>query len=134
MPAADKSRTTLKINRSATGSLKGSFFSPTNEQELQDAVDMAFDYRGDVTLHFRDGTALECFVANRMPTLRQITCFVKNEDAPRTFSYDDIAAIDLSGEDPADGKSWEAWMQKKAEQRKAEAEKLRQEALARGEL
>lgn len=134
MPSADKSRTTLKINRSATGSLKGSRFTPMTDDELQEAIDIAFDYRGDVTLHFRDGTSLECFVGNRSPASRQIICFVKNEDAPRTYSYDDIVAVDLSGEDPADGKSWEAWMQKKADQRKAEAEKLRQEAIARGEL
>jgi transcriptional antiterminator Rof (Rho-off) len=134
MPAADKSHTTLKINRSATSSLRGSTFQPANEQELHDAVDVAFDYRGDVTITLKDGTQLTCFVANRMPHKKKLTYFVKGQDAPQDLDYDAIAAIALTGEDPADGKSWEAWMSKKAEERAREAEKLRQEAIARGEL
>jgi len=134
MPAADKSHTTLKINRSATGSLRGSVFQPTNKEELSEAVDIAFDYRGDVTITLKDGTQITCFVANRMPHKNTLTYFVKGQDTPRDLDYDAIAAIALTGEDPADGKSWEAWMAKKAEERAREAEKLRQEALARGEL
>ena len=34
----------------ASGSLEGRVFRPTSQQDLAEAIELAFDYRGDVTL------------------------------------------------------------------------------------
>ncbi len=112
---------------------QGRTFIPANDAELSEAIDKAFDYRGDVTLTLADGSSAEGFISNR-DARTQIIDFFPRGDGLTHLPYSRIRAIAFTGEDTADGKSWEAWMAKKADQRMAEAERLRQEAIARGEL
>jgi len=114
-------------------SLQGQTFHPQNDAELAHAIDKAFDYRGDVTLVLDDGTSIEGYLSNRDHAGRMIEFFPRNGDITR-FHYARIRSISFVGQDTADGKSWENWMAKKADQRRAEAERIRQEAIARGEL
>ncbi len=116
--------------------LEGNVFRPNHFAELVDAVDAAFDYRGDVTLELKDGRSVEGYIFNRerdiaVPILK---LFPKNQPGELTIPYSEIAAITCSGEDTASGKSWEAWARKNAEQRKAEAARTAAEAAARGHL
>ncbi|MGH7426136.1 MAG: hypothetical protein ACREJP_08205, partial [Candidatus Methylomirabilales bacterium] len=44
---------------------EGRSFRPANPTELQEVIEAAFDYRGDVTLTLRDGTRIEGYIFNR---------------------------------------------------------------------
>ncbi|MBI3269365.1 MAG: hypothetical protein HYZ53_10125 [Planctomycetes bacterium] len=77
-----------------------------------EAIDRAFDYRGDVTLTLADGTVLECYVFNRnakaSPPFVQV--YPKDDAAARTIPYDQVVGVRFSGRDPASGASWESWL------------------------
>jgi hypothetical protein len=116
--------------------LEGRVFRPQSEQELGEAVEQAFDYRGDVTLELTSGTTVEGYLFNRTasgphPVLQ---LFLKGSTEVRVVPYADVAAIAFTGKDTASGKSWEAWVSKKESQRRAEAGQAAAEAKARGHL
>jgi hypothetical protein len=87
-----------------------------NENELREALEKAFDYRGDVTITRRDGTKLEGYVFDRTTGKTLETSFVrvlpKDSNQRVKLSYAEIAALAFSGRDAAAGKSWEAWVKK----------------------
>ena len=118
-----------------TDSLQGATFTFQSEQERREGIDKAFDYRGDVTLTVR-GQPVEGFLFNRDADAKppRVELFIKGNDAPQVIPYADIEAIAFTGKDPADGKSWAAWVAKKDTERKAEAERIRLEALQQGHL
>ena len=96
---------------------------------LQEIVEIAFDYRGDVTLLLRDGDDLVGYLANRsicrqVPAESWIEVFPATGGPRRRISLVAIRGLILSGKDVASGKSWENWLKKYTERR---------EALARGE-
>jgi hypothetical protein len=131
MPAEVKTQPgTVKAN-----SLEGAAFEIHSEADRIEAIDKAFDYRGDVTLTLPN-EKLECYIFNRdaAATPPRIEVFVKGQDAPRVIPYADIKAIAFTGRDTADGKSWNAWVAKKDTERKAEAERIKAELEAQGHL
>jgi hypothetical protein len=87
-----------------------------SESDLREALEKAFDYRGDVTLTTKDGKQVEGYIFDRIsgPSLAQSFVRVLPKDSsPRVkISYADIAALAFSGRDTAAGKSWEAWVRK----------------------
>lgn len=86
--------------------------------DLQHQIEQAFDYRGNATIHFKDGTSVEGFVFNRefpdTKALRKniIEVFVAGSGEAKTFSIADISSVTLTGEDHAAGKSYEEWLKK----------------------
>jgi len=86
------------------------------EQELREAPEKAFDYRGDVTVTTKDGQKLEGYIFDRIsgPTLANsfVRLLPKDSNQRQKIAYADIAALAFSGRDPAAGKSWEAWVRK----------------------
>ena len=116
-------------------SLQGAVFTVHSDQDRREAIDKAFDYRGDVTLTVR-GELLECFLFNRDAAAvpPRVELFVKGSETAQIIPYADIEAIAFTGKDTADGKSWVAWVNKKESERKAEAERIRLEAEAQGHL
>jgi hypothetical protein len=116
--------------------VEGRVFRPEHEGELAEAIELAFDYRGDVTLQLKDGMSLEGYLFNRNPTASPpvIELFQKGQPDVRIVRYSEISAIAFTGNDTASGKSWEAWVTKKDSQRRAEAERVIAEAKARGHL
>src|ERR1017187_8646930 len=96
------------------------------ETELRDALEKAFDYRGDVTITRKDGSRVEGYVFDRRngPTLdaSMVRLIPQNSSQKISIPYSDIAALAFSGRDTAAGKSWEAWVRKYWE-RKAPGEK-----------
>jgi hypothetical protein len=96
------------------------------EAELRDALEKAFDYRGDVTITRKDGSRVEGYVFDRRngPTLDAsvVRLITQNSSQKIAIAYSDIAALAFSGRDTAAGKSWEAWVRKYWE-RKAAGEK-----------
>ncbi len=99
-------------------------------------MEIAFDYRGDVTLELGSGETITGYIFNRnsaaAPPALQL--FPKGRPGTRVIPYADVRAIAFTGEDTASGKSWETWVQKKESERKAEAEQIKAEAQARGHL
>ena len=117
-------------------SLQGATFTFQSEADRVDGIDKAFDYRGDVTLTMSNGTLVEGFMSNREAKASppRVQFFVKGEDTPQVIPYADITAIAFTGKDTADGKSWDAWVSKKASERQAEADRIKAEAEAQGHL
>lgn len=87
-----------------------------NETELREALEKAFDYRGDVTLTQKDGTKIEGYIFDRVSGASLSASFVrilpKTGTGRMKIAYSDIAALAFTGRDPAAGKSWEAWVKK----------------------
>jgi hypothetical protein len=130
MPADIKSSPPAKDE-----TLQGAVFTFQSDQDRVEAIDKAFDYRGDVTLTVR-GEPVEGYIFNRDASAipPRVEVFVKGSDEPRIVPYADIAAIAFTGKDTADGKSWAAWVSKKASEREAEAARIKAELEAQGHL
>jgi hypothetical protein len=96
------------------------------EAELRDALENAFDYRGDVTVTRKDGSRVEGYVFDRRngATLDAsvVRLIPQNSAQKISIPYSDIAALAFTGRDTAAGKSWEAWVRKYWE-KKASGEK-----------
>jgi hypothetical protein len=115
--------------------LEGWVPSLASDDDLRDALEKAFDYRGDVTLTLKSGERVEAFVFNRQTgaTLADshVQYFAPGAPEKRRLAYAEIARIEFSGKDRAAGKHWEDWVKKYTE-RKAAGEKgiaLKPEAL-----
>ena len=94
-----------------------------NEDDLREALEKAFDYRGDITITRKDGTKIEGYLFDRRSgkTLKDslVRLYPKNSNEKIAISYADITALSFTGRDTAAGKSWEAWMKKYAEKKAA---------------
>jgi hypothetical protein len=94
-----------------------------NEEDLRQALEKAFDYRGDITITRKDGSKIEGYLFDRRSaaTLKDslVRLYPKNSNEKVSVSYADIAALAFSGRDTAAGKSWEAWMKQYARKRAA---------------
>ena len=95
----------------------------SSEDDLREALEKAFDYRGDVTLTRKDGSIVEGYVFDRRPgtTLADssVRVIVARTREKLSVPYDQIAALAFSGRDTAAGKSFEAWMKKYLEKKAA---------------
>jgi hypothetical protein len=93
------------------------------EAELREALEKAFDYRGDITLTTKDGKKIEGYIFDRVSGATLANSFVRilprDSNERQKISYADIAALAFSGRDPAAGKSWEAWVRKYWEKKAA---------------
>ena len=97
------------------------------EAEVREALEKAFDYRGDVTLTRKDGTTIEGYLYDRRsePTLE--ASLVRIIPTPKAgvpvervmVPYSEIAALHFTGRDTAAGKTFEAWIKKYWEQKAA---------------
>lgn len=119
-----------------TGSPEGRVFQPASFAEIAEAVELAFDYRGDVTVSLKSGEFLSGYLFNRQVSGSDsyLEVFPSDSSDARNIRYDQIAAIAFTGEDTATGKSWEAWIAKKDSERRTEIERIEAEARTRGIL
>jgi hypothetical protein len=100
--------------------LEGWIPALASEAEVREALEKAFDYRGDVTITRRDATVVEGYLYDRRTGPSLETSVVRIMPTPKdgqTFervmiSYADIAALTFSGRDTAAGKTFEAWVKK----------------------
>jgi hypothetical protein len=99
-----------------------------NEEELRDALEKAFDYRGDVSITRRDGSKVEGYVFDRVMGKNLADSFVrvlpKDSNQRVKIVYAEIAALAFTGRDTAAGKSWEAWVRKFWEKKEKGGESL----------
>ena len=93
------------------------------EARLEEIVEGAFDYRGDVTVVLRDGTELVGYLFNRNADVPEpfVQMFDRAGDGPFTIPYAEIRTIRFTGKDTAAGKSYEAWLRRKTERLPAAA-------------
>jgi hypothetical protein len=86
------------------------------ETELREALEKAFDFRGDVAITKKDGSKIEGYIFDRVTGSSLETSFVRllprDSNQRVKISYTEISALAFSGRDPAAGKSWEAWVRK----------------------
>ena len=94
-----------------------------SEEDLRQALEKAFDYRGDITITRKDGSKIEGYLFDRRTaatlTDSLVRLYPKNSEEKVSISYADIAALAFTGRDTAAGRSWEAWMKKYAAKKAA---------------
>ncbi|HEX4231236.1 MAG TPA: hypothetical protein VHZ07_21350 [Bryobacteraceae bacterium] len=90
---------------------------------IRDALEKAFDFRGDVSITKRDGAVVNGYVFDRRTGQTLADSFVRIMPAgskeKQNIAYSDIARIIFDRRDPAAGKSWEAWVRKYWEKKAA---------------
>jgi hypothetical protein len=97
------------------------------EAEVREALEKAFDYRGDIMVTSKDGTTIEGYLYDRRsePTLEASLIRIIPTPKPgvpverQMISYADIAAVRFSGRDTAAGKTFDAWLKKYWEKKAA---------------
>jgi len=94
-----------------------------SDGDVREALEKAFDYRGDITITRKDGSKLEGYVFDRRTSTSLTNSFVRVIPASArekvSVPYSDIAALKFSDRDPAAGKSFDAWVKKYWEKRTA---------------
>jgi hypothetical protein len=97
-----------------------------SDADLRDALEKAFDYRGDVKLTLKSGESFDAYIFNRQTgaTLADswLQYFTPTAPDKRRVSYAEIARLEFTGKDRAAGKHWEDWV-KKYNEKKAAGEK-----------
>jgi hypothetical protein len=97
-------------------SLQGWIPELANETDLREALEKAFDYRGDITVKRKDGTSIEGYLFDRATGTTLANSFVrilpKDSNQRIKIPYSEIAGLAFTGRDTAAGKSWEAWVKK----------------------
>jgi hypothetical protein len=115
--------------------LQGWVPSLATDDEICEALEKAFDYRGDITITKKDGSTIEGYVFDRRtgPTLAasQVRVLLPGSSQKIAIPYSEIDGLAFTGRDTAAGKSFEAWVKKYWEKKAAgekgigiEAEKL----------
>jgi hypothetical protein len=94
-----------------------------SEAEVREALEKAFDYRGDVTITRKDGSKVEGYLFDRRSGSSLSDSFVRiipsKEQTKVNVAYADIAALAFTGRDTAAGKTFEAWVKKYWEKKAA---------------
>ena len=97
-----------------------------SDEDLRQALEKAFDYRGDVNITLKNGERIDAYIFNRQTgaTLAEsyVQYFTPKAAEKRKLSYAEIARLEFSGKDRAAGKHWEDWV-KAYNERKAAGEK-----------
>ena len=94
------------------------------DAEIRAALEKAFDYRGDITITRKDGSTVEGYVFDRRGNSSSLSechvrLFPKNSEQKISVAYSDIARLEFTGKDTAAGKSFETWVKKYQEKKRA---------------
>ncbi|WP_353062345.1 hypothetical protein RBB77_13670 [Tunturibacter psychrotolerans] len=96
--------------------LEGWIPALATEAEIREALEKAFDYRGDITITKKDGLQVVGYLFDRRRGDSLADSFVRvipsNEKTRVNIAYSEIAALAFSGRDTAAGKTFEAWVKK----------------------
>ena len=82
---------------------------------LEEVIERAFDYRGNVTVVRTDGTELDGYLFNRSRDVPRpfVQMFDRAGDGPYDILYSEIRKIRFTGRDTAAGNSYAAWLRAK---------------------
>lgn len=93
------------------------------EAEVREALEKAFDYRGDITVTLKDGRKVEGYLFDRRQGATLTQSFIRiipmDNVGKVNVAYSDIAALAFTGRDTAAGKTFEAWVKKYWEKKAA---------------
>jgi hypothetical protein len=98
------------------------------EAEVCEALEKAFDYRGDITITRKDGSTVEGYLFDRRQGANLETSFIRlipsnseNKQQPTKLNsaYSEIAALAFTGRDTAAGRTFDAWLKKYWEKKAA---------------
>lgn len=97
-----------------------------SDADVREALEKAFDYRGDITITRKDGSKVEGYVFDRRNGKTLSDSYVRviptGQRSKLTVPYAEIAGLAFTGRDTAAGKTFEAWV-KKYWEKKAAGEK-----------
>jgi hypothetical protein len=97
-----------------------------SDAEVRDALEKAFDYRGDITITRKDGSEVQGYLFDRRTgaTLADsvLRIIPTGQSTRMNIAYSDVARLAFSGRDTAAGKTFDAWV-KKYWEKKAAGEK-----------
>ncbi len=105
--------------------LEGWIPALATEAEVKEALEKAFDYRGDVTLTLKSGETIEGYIYDRRQgrsledSLVRVMLAKGEDRSRRSIPYAEIAALTFSGRDTAAGRTFEAWVKKYWEKKAA---------------
>jgi hypothetical protein len=106
--------------------LEGWIPALASEGDVREALEKAFDYRGDITITRKDGSKVEGYVFDRRNGRSLADSYVRviptGQRSKLTVPYVEIAALAFTGRDTAAGKTFDAWV-KKYWEKKAAGEK-----------
>ena len=106
--------------------LEGWIPTMATDEEVREALEKAFDYRGDVTISKKDGSSIEGYLFDRKTGATLSDSYVRiipSKDRTKVnVSYAEIGAVAFTGRDTAAGRTFEAWV-KKYWEKKAAGEK-----------
>ena len=90
--------------------------------DIERQIEAAYDFRGHVTIKMKDGSTVEGFIFNRQlanPKLKKdnfIEVVIKGSGDMKQFDIAGVQAVELTGEDCAEGNSYANYLKKKAAQ------------------
>lgn len=120
---ADNPNTLEVAAGTAHEQLEGWIPELAGDEEIRQALEKAFDYRGDVTITRKDGSKTEGYIFDRRTgkglSDSVVRLYPKDSEQKISISYSDIAALAFTGRDTAAGRSWDAWIRKYWEKRAA---------------
>jgi hypothetical protein len=103
--------------------LEGWIPALASDEDIRQALEKAFDYRGNVTITRKNGSTIEGYIFDRRTGRNLSDSFVRvipvSSREKLSIPYSEIAALKFSDRDPAAGKSFEAWVRKYWEKRAA---------------
>lgn len=106
--------------------LEGWIPALASDDDVREALEKAFDYRGDITITRRDGSQVQGYVFDRWNGASLADSYVRvipaGQSTKLSISYADVASLAFTGRDTAAGKTFEAWV-KKYWEKKAAGEK-----------
>jgi hypothetical protein len=90
---------------------------------LREAIELAFNYRGDVTILHTNGTTIEGYIFDRRDDKATgeliLRLIPKDTDDRVSVAFSAIASLKFSGKDTASGKTFENWIKKYAQKKMA---------------
>jgi hypothetical protein len=103
--------------------LEGWIPALATDAEIREALEKAFDYRGDITITRKDGSQIVGYLFDRRQGSSLSDSFVRiipaNAQTKVNIAYSDIAALAFTGRDTAAGKTFDAWVKKYWEKKAA---------------
>lgn len=107
--------------------LEGWIPALAGEAEVREALEKAFDYRGDITITRKDGSVIEGYLYDRYNGQTLENSVIRLMPTPKAgqphervnIPYADVAGLKFSGRDTAAGKTFEAWVKKYWEKKAA---------------
>ncbi len=105
------------VPAAAANSPEGRAYDFADPGQAEEALELAFDYRGDVTLTLDDGRNVEGYLFDRRHDEQGrllVRLMLTASPAKETVPARRIRRLAFTGRDTALGKSWETWVRQYA--------------------